>query len=70
MTTIYHNPPSICDVCGGSIGKGFVDGATRRGPWAIMCAERCYPAHGVGLGTGKGQKYERQEDGTFKKVQG
>ena len=41
------------------------------GPWATMCSE-CYMkvrAH-AGLGTGLGQKYQRQDDGRFLKIRG
>lgn len=31
------------------------DGKTRQGPWANMCPG-CFPVHGIGLGTGKGQR--------------
>ena len=52
--------PKYCDLCEAKfsrIGGGtFEDGKTKRGPWANMC-EHCFNAHGVGLGTGKGQRY-------------
>ncbi len=32
------------------------DGKTTAGPWANMC-ERHFRVHGVGLGTGRGQKF-------------
>lgn len=44
----------------------FVDGATRQGPWALMCPE-CHAMHGVGLGTGRGQKYDSK---TLVKLEG
>lgn len=31
------------------------DGKTQQGPWANMCGE-CFVTHGVGLGTGRGQR--------------
>jgi hypothetical protein len=41
------------------------DGKTRMGPWAFMC-EAHYRQHGVGLGTGQGQKlmleFDKKED--------
>lgn len=54
----YTGPlPTSCNMCGVSPMKGgFVDGATTRGPWAIMCLS-CFEVHGMGLGTGRGQKY-------------
>jgi hypothetical protein len=33
-----------------------VDGKTKQGPWANMCDEH-FEQHGVGLGTGKGQRF-------------
>jgi hypothetical protein len=40
----------------GTIVPAAVDGKTKRGPWAAMC-ESCFTTHGVGLGTGRGQRY-------------
>ena len=48
--------PEKCDLCQGSLKSEFVDGATRRGPWAIMCP-RCHKMFGFGLGSGLGQQY-------------
>ena len=48
-----------CDVCTKKIKDvepWFVDGKTKEGPWALMCPA-CFGKHGVGLGLGKGQKY-------------
>jgi hypothetical protein len=50
--------PKKCDICGGSLEKGWVDGAINMGPWANMCM-KCFKKHGKGLGTGKGQKYNK-----------
>lgn len=44
----------------------FVDGKTQMGPWALMCP-RCFKLYGVGLGTGRGQKYDSK---TLEKVEG
>ncbi len=48
--------PTKCDLCGGTIRRTFIDGKTRMGPWGIMCRS-CHFVNGVGLGTGKGQRY-------------
>ena len=48
-----------CDFCGERIVGDFVDGKTKHGSWAIMCAS-CHSIIGVGLGTGKGQHYVRK----------
>lgn len=70
----YVNPPEKCDMPGCNVrfdntGDCFVDGRTTIGPWANMCV----PHHrriGVGLGTGRGQKWQRQADGSFIKIEG
>jgi hypothetical protein len=62
------SPPCFCDVCNDVIADEFVDGKTNMGPWAIMCPG-CYKEHGVGCGTGKGQRY-RQQGEDWVKVEG
>lgn len=42
-----------CDFCGPH-SKAVIDGKTRQGPWADMCAGH-FLEHGVGLGLGVGQ---------------
>lgn len=48
-----------CDIHKYEQGKPGVpaayDGKTVQGPWANMC-EPCFASHGVGLGTGRGQR--------------
>jgi hypothetical protein len=39
------------------MSPAFVDGKTTAGPWANMCLG-CFSLFGMGLGTGKGQKYD------------
>ena len=56
-TIVSKPPPPCCDVCKGKIGTVFVDGRMTYGSWADMCWN-CFRQHGVGLGTGKGQKYK------------
>lgn len=46
-----------CDVCHGLLPAIFIDGKTKIGPWGILCP-KCHLNIGVGLGTGRGQKYE------------
>lgn len=50
--------PVHCDLCPAVIpvGEVVVDGKTKQGPWGYMC-QVCFPIHGVGLGTGKGQQF-------------
>jgi hypothetical protein len=47
----------------------FYDGKTKMGPWAIM-SEASWQRKGIGrTGIGFGQKYEKQEDGKWLKVE-
>ena len=58
-----------CDICGAECTTELVDGATQSGPWAVMCP-KCHKIHGVGLGTGRGQKYRKNAaTGEFVKVE-
>lgn len=61
--------PAICDTCDEPIKKEFTDGKTRMGPWANMCPG-CSAIYGVGLGLGRGQKYEQQTNGRWLKTGG
>jgi hypothetical protein len=58
-----------CDICNGKLLKTFVDGRTIRGPWGAMHV-KCHAVFGVGLGVGRGQRYEQQENGRWLKVEG
>ncbi len=58
------------DDFGQPIAKVFYDGKTRQGPWAIM-TPASWRTYGIGItGTGYGQKYEKQGDGKWLKVEG
>jgi hypothetical protein len=51
--------PASCDICHIPLkGLPFIDGKTSMGPWGIMCRD-CHQSYGFGLGTGKGQKYDK-----------
>jgi hypothetical protein len=63
------SPPKECDLCHKPIIDQFVDGRTVYGPWANMCL-RCHKKKGVGLGTGFGQYYKKNQDGDFMKAEG
>jgi len=62
-------PPGDRDDFGAPILNEFVDGRTRHGPWAIMSAAT-HRMQGVGLGMGRGQRYRKQTDGKWLKVEG
>jgi len=48
-----------CDYC--CQEKAQYDAKTKHGPWAYLC-EECFQKIGVGLGLGKGQKLERNNE--------
>jgi len=58
------NAPKNCDLCNSFITDCFIDGRTSLGGWANMCP-KCHKKFGVGLGTGKGQKYFLTKEGTW-----
>jgi len=63
----FGSKPDACDVCGRKPTPYFVDGRLAGAhTWALMCPE-CFKALGVGLGTGKGQKYDSK---TLEKLEG
>lgn len=47
-----------CEICKEPIDTFFVDGRLKTGSWAHMCLI-CHTRHGIGLGLGKGQLFER-----------
>lgn len=51
VSTVVTRRPA-CDFCG---AEAQFDAKTTSGPWANMCLP-CYKVHGVGLGTGLGQR--------------
>lgn len=56
----YVYDTKTCDFCGKDCGSRYIDGSTRMGPWATMC-QWCYLKRGNGLGTGRGQCYDRKD---------
>jgi len=61
VRTWMGTPPRKCELTGVNIVDAFVDGKTRAGPWAIM-SPAAHEQHGVGLGQGRGQKYEWKQE--------
>ena len=61
--------PKTCDCCKKAIVDSFIDGKTIYGSWAVMDTG-CHKKLGMGLGIGKGQQYDRQQDGRWMKVEG
>jgi len=63
--------PEKCDTCPNKIDKVFFDAKTTYGPWACMCPTCQVLGPGLNkVGTGYGQKYEKQRDGRWKKTEG
>ena len=62
--------PKECDVCTRPLIRTFVDGKTADGRWGIMCPSCRIEQGREKLGTGLGQKYERQGDGRWLKTAG
>lgn len=60
--------PVKCDICKMAFGDTMFDSNTVHG-WANVC-KTCFHFYGQGLGTGRGQKYEKQADGRWMKVEG
>ena len=58
--------PKHCDLCHQKLKGNFIDGRTVYGPWGILCIP-CHGQYGVGLGLGKGQKYNLE---TLEKIEG
>ena len=71
MSTKYWcgEAPTHCDLCGAPIEDSFIDGKTRMGPWGNL-DPICHARIGVGLGTGRGQRYVRDVIGRWAKVEG
>jgi hypothetical protein len=66
----WHGTINAKDDFGGHITNIVIDGKTVHGPWALM-NEKSWRAHGCGrLGTGYGQKYQKQADGKWLKIEG
>lgn len=58
QVTYINGPMPPCSLHWGlhKVGvEAAYDGKTVHGPWAYMCA-RCFIDHGIGLGTGRGQR--------------
>jgi hypothetical protein len=62
--------PRTCDMCGSPLHEQFVDGRIKGGTqWGYLDL-KCHTARGMGFGVGKGQRYDRQEDGRWLKTEG
>ncbi len=70
MTPVWVGRVEDCDVCHEYLKDVMYDANIRTfGMWGNIC-QRCFDYHRCRLGTGLGQKYERQSDGRWLKVGG
>jgi hypothetical protein len=70
MADKYWTGKTSCNICNKQDPIVLFDARTARGPWALMCS-LCFMLNTKGkLGTGVGQKYVRQLDGRYLKVEG
>lgn len=66
----WMSPLGDTDDFGDKYTNVMYDAKTKQGPWANM-TEASWKQHGYPkLGTGYGQKYEKQADGRWLKVEG
>jgi hypothetical protein len=64
-------PPELCDTCQLPIHHVFYDMKTTMGPWGCLCVACAMFGPGIGrTGPGLGQRYDRQPDGRWLKMEG
>ena len=65
----WAGDPVACDICTKPYKQVMYDARTSMGGWGNLC-QICFNRYGVGLGTGKGQRYSKQENGRWLKTGG
>jgi hypothetical protein len=73
MTKSYWlSPVNPNDDFGDPVEDVIIDGKTSYGPWALMTPKSWdrYSGTGGKLGLGLGQKYQKQSDGKWLKIEG
>jgi hypothetical protein len=66
---IFTPTPTHCDICRSELGSVMYDAKTVSGMWGCLCPS-CWRRHTQKkLGVGFGQKYRRQSDNLFHKVE-
>jgi hypothetical protein len=66
----WVSPVGEVDDFGFPIKDEIIDAVTRYGPWALMSPESWMRNGNGELGTGRGQRYKKQADGKWLKVEG
>lgn len=70
MKNVIWSSSRTCDFCHREINDILIDGKTKEGPWATMCTE-CHSLYGYNkFGTGIGQKYKKNSENQFVKIEG
>ena len=71
--TCYMGASENCDICETPIAQSrfFIDASLKENPmmWGCLCTQ-CFEEEGSGLGIGKGQLYEKQDNGDWLLVAG
>jgi hypothetical protein len=66
----WLSPVTNCDICSKPLTNEMCDIKTKLGPWGLLCMP-CVGKHTTGkLGTGFGQRYEKQDDGRYLRGEG
>lgn len=69
MAVYWQGPlEDKCNVCSGAFDGVMYDANLGRG-WGNVC-QKCFNIYGHGLGTGRGQRYEHQQDARWLKTGG
>lgn len=63
------SPVGETDDFGDTVTDEIIDGSTNQGPWALM-TPKSFEINGIALGLGLGQRYKKQSDGKWLKVEG
>lgn len=64
--------PKVCDICYSSIVNEFSDAVVQfsfQKTWASVCPD-CAKRYNVSYGAGKGQRFVKQDNNEFIKVEG
>ena len=69
MSKYWIGEITSCDLCHGPFRGDVMYDANVGGPWGNIC-QRCFDMNGCNLGIGRGQKYQKNSNGRWKKIAG
>lgn len=77
MTTPKQKPRAVywlgegrvCEYCKRGLVETLIDARVRDGGWMVLDAD-CHASIGMGFGVGRAQRYQRQADDRWLKVEG